>query len=88
MNSLTNNILKEAEDSSDDFFQSKHINRRKKQYKKQQVKKTKEVALKLIRGLKNIVQVYKNKDLSIDRTSLIFDITVSLLLDIITDFTY
>ena len=36
MNKFIDNILKETEDSSDDFFQSKHVEKRKEDFKKQE----------------------------------------------------
>ena len=68
MNNLINKILKEAEDSSDDFFQSKHVNKRKKDFRKKEMIKNNRLirdANKLIdkleKGLNVIKIAYDNK---------------------------
>ena len=62
MSKFINKILKEAEDSSDDFFQSKHVNKRKEEFKSWLKAKKKEVIPKLIKGLEEIKITYRNKD--------------------------
>ena len=61
MNNLTKIISTETKDSSDDFFQSKHINKRKEEFKKQEeierylmLKKQKEALPKLLQGIDRI----------------------------------
>ena len=62
-------ILKEVEDDSDDFFQSKHINKRREDYEKEKrikekelEEKNKEHLHKLENGLKKIKISYDNRD--------------------------
>ena len=62
MSRFVNNILKEAEDSSDDFFQSKHINKRFEDLKKELEKKKIEIPSKLTKDLERIRISYKNKN--------------------------
>ena len=58
MSKFIDNILKEAEDSSDDFFQSKHVNKRREELKSYENK----ALAKLKNGLENIKIAYGNKD--------------------------
>ena len=62
MNKLVNKILREAEDSSDDFFQSKHVNKRKEDIKREYEKKKREARYKLIKGLNNIKIALKSRN--------------------------
>ena len=61
MNKLISKILKEAEDSSDDFFQSKHVNKRRDNYIKKERTMKRENLKKLESGLKDIKTDYENK---------------------------
>lgn len=58
MNKLIDKILKEAEDFSDDFFQSKHVNKRSEEFNK----KSQEILLKLKSGLNKIKADYDNQN--------------------------
>ena len=58
MSSFINKILREAEDSSDDFFQDKHINKRKEDLKNM----TNKMKHKFVKGLRNIKEDYKNSN--------------------------
>ena len=67
MNSFINSILREAEDSSDDFFQSKHVNKRKENFEKEKRerykrfnKEHKDIFDKLSNGLKRIKRAYES----------------------------
>ena len=62
MNKFIYKILREAEDSTDDFFQSKHIEKRKEEFKREFDKKNKEALIKLKTGLREIKAAYNNKD--------------------------
>ena len=64
-----NNDMREIEDSSDDFFQSKHVNKRKedfereKRIKKKNLKDKKKKAILILKsGLERTEIAYKNKD--------------------------
>ena len=74
MNKFINNILKEAENSSDDFFQSKHISKRKKDFEKGLAKKKKEAVYKLTKGLEEIKLSYDNKDWKDDKEELFLEL--------------
>ena len=58
MNDFINKILKEVEDSSDEFFQSKHVNKRKEKAKRAE----REVLVKLKNGIEKIKMSYNNKN--------------------------
>ena len=62
MNKFINKILKEAEDFSDNFFQSKHVNKRKEGFEKQLEIKKREALPKLVSGLNNIRILCKSED--------------------------
>ena len=81
MNKFINNILKEAEDSSDDFFQSKHIEKRKKDLKKGLEKKKKEAIYKLTKGLEKVKIAYKSKDWKDDKEELFLELFSKLRVD-------
>ena len=57
MNKFIYKILREAEDSSDDFFQSKHLEKRKIDIDN----KNSKILLALKSGLKNVKKAYNNK---------------------------
>ena len=68
MKRFISNILKEAEDFSDDFFQDKHINKRKEDIKRRENEKqqrlsnsNKKVFINLNNGIKEIKRLYRNK---------------------------
>ena len=58
MDKFINKILREAEDSSDDFFQSKHINKRKDEFRKSDEGK---IMLKMKSGISKVSSAYKNR---------------------------
>ena len=60
MNNFINKILKEAEDSSDDFFKSKLSGKRKKQFEEFQILRN-DVLSKMNRGIKLIKVAYEHK---------------------------
>ena len=69
MSKFVDKILKEAEDSSDDFFRSKHINKRKEEIRKREKakrdafnKKKKGYFYKLNKCLERIRIYYKSKN--------------------------
>ena len=65
MSRFINKILREVDNSPDDFFQSKHIKRRKEQFKKSEDMKLREskIALEKLRsGMRKILISYRNKD--------------------------
>ena len=66
MNKFINKILREAEDSSDDFFQSKHVNKRKESF--EMLKK--ETISSLAKGLREIRIAYRNDNWSDDKEEL------------------
>ena len=57
MNKFINKILKESEDSSDDFFQSKHINKRREEFENEKLNTLKELNV----GLDKIKEACVNK---------------------------
>lgn len=57
MSCLADNAFVKEEDSSDDFFQSKHINKRKEKF----IKRNNRIILKLERGFKRSSTEYKSK---------------------------
>ena len=59
-NEYMNNVLREAEDSSDDFFQSKHINKRKIDFSNAMRKRQEESISKLKNGLYKIRIAYQD----------------------------
>ena len=62
MSSFIDKILREAEDSSDDFFQSKHVNKRREIIKKKNMRKRNKSLSELKVGLENVKVAYNNKD--------------------------
>ena len=58
INKFIDKILKEAEDLSDDFFRSKHINKRNKEFIRSREGK---MYYKLKNGLKKIKIAYKSE---------------------------
>ena len=81
MNKLIDKILKEAEDSSDDFFQSKHINKREEELDKQIKVKKKEALIKLKNGIKEIRIAYKGKGWRSDSEILFLELFSKLHVD-------
>ena len=81
MNKFINKILREAEDTSDDFFQSKHINKRKEDIKRELDKKKKEALFKLTKGLEEIKTVCNNKDWRNDKEKLFLELFSNLHVD-------
>ena len=70
MNKFINKILKEAEDFSDDFFQSKHVNKRKEDFENELSKRKREYLPKLIKGLKDVRIAYNNEYWESDKEEL------------------
>ena len=62
MSTFVNKILREVEDSSDDFFQTKHLNKRRKDYNIELKRREKEALFNLAKGLKEIKIAYKDKN--------------------------
>ena len=81
MNNFANKILREAEDSSDDFFQSKHIEKRKEDFEKELDKKKKEAIYKLAKGLEEIKIAYKNKNWKDEKEQLFLKLFSRLYVD-------
>ena len=81
MNNLIDKVLREAEDTSDDFFQSKHINKRKEDLKRELDKKKKEALHKLTKGLEKIKTAYKSKDWRNDKEKLFLELFSKLHVD-------
>lgn len=74
MSKFINEISIEADDESDDFFQSKHIIKRKEDFEKMMQEKGDEVFSKLISGLKRIKGAYRNEDWKYDKEKLFLEI--------------
>ena len=88
MNKSINKILREVEDSSDDFFQSKHVNKRKEDLKKELEKNKKEIERtkktiipKLIKGIEKIKEAYMSKDWKDDKEKLFLELFSKLRVD-------
>ena len=81
MNNIINKILREAEDSSDDFFQSKHINKRKKDLEKELDKKKKEALFKLTKRLEKVRIEYKNRKWRDEKEGLFLELFSKLHVD-------
>ena len=64
MNKFINKILKEAEDYSDNFFQSKHVNKRNKEFMRSREGK---MYHKLENGFKRVKIAYNNREWSIEK---------------------
>lgn len=69
------------EDSSDYFFQSKHINRRKEEFEKQLELKMRKVHSKLENGLSKIINAYNNRDWINDEEKLFLELFSELHVD-------
>ena len=80
-NKFIDKILKEAENSSDDFFQSKHITKRKEDFKREFEEKKREALSKLIKGLKEIKIAYKSKDWKDEKERLFLELFSKLYVD-------
>lgn len=86
MNKLINNILNKTDDS-DIFFQSKHINKRKEDFAKEQIRdkerieKMKQVLYKLDRGLEIIKIAYYIKEWSSNKEELFLELFSKLHVD-------
>ena len=63
MSRFINKILREAEDSSDDFFQSKHVNKRIESLRKKLERKRREVVSKIKNGLESLNMIHENNTL-------------------------
>ena len=74
MNRFINKILSEAEDSSDDFFQSKHVNKRNEDIKKKLDDKRSKGPYILTSGLERIKIAYKNEDWKDDKEKLFLEL--------------
>ena len=74
MNKSTSNILREVEDFSDDFFQSKHINKRKEDLQKRLDKEREEALSKLTKGIEKIKASYNNKSWNDDKEKLFLEL--------------
>ena len=74
MNKLITKMLREAEDSSDDFFRSKHIIKRKKYLERKFARKKRDVYQKLINGLQEIKASYESEAWRDDREKLFLEI--------------
>ena len=74
MNKFINKILKEAEDSSDDFFQDKHITKRQNELEK----KKKRILIKLKRGFERIRIAYDNEDWKNEKEKLFLELFSNL----------
>ena len=84
MNEFINKILREAEDSSDDFFQSKHITKRQNEFRKEKeitIRKAKEIKIKLKTGLNKIKASYDAKDWKNDKEKLFLEIFSKLVMN-------
>ena len=81
MNKIMNNTLNEVENSSDDFFQSKHIYKRKKDFIKEFDKKKKEALYKLTKGLEEIKIAYKSKNWKDEKEKLFLELFSKLCVD-------
>ena len=81
MNKFIDKILREAEDSSDDFFQPKHVEKRKEDFKREFDKKKRGALSKLIKGLEEIKIVYKNKDWKDEKERLFLELFSKLHVD-------
>ena len=67
-------VLREAEDSSDDFFQSKHVNKRKGNFEKELDKKVRKTLPKLTKGIEEIKIAYNNKNWSDDKEKMLLEL--------------
>lgn len=81
MNKFIKKILKEADDYSDDFFQSKHVNKRREERNKQIKVKKKEALIKLKTGLKKIKVAYKSENWEDEREKLFLELFSKLHVD-------
>ena len=81
MNKFINKILSEAEDSSDDFFQSKHVEKRKREFENILNSKKNRVLNKLELGVENIKSAYNNKDWKNEREKLFLELFSKLYID-------
>ena len=88
MKSITDNISNKSEDSSDDFFQSKHINKRKKIFEreiKNRRKKNrvmnKNAFLMLEKGLERVITAHANKICENEREELFLELFSKLRID-------
>ena len=81
MSRFVNKILREAEDSTDDFFQSKHINKRKEEFKKQIEKEKYEAFFKLFEGLKIVKIADRHKTWKSDEEKLFLELFSKLHVD-------
>ena len=81
MRNFINKILKEAESFSDDFFQSKHVNKRKEEFEKELSKRKIETLSKIIKGLKGVRIAYDNNNWSDDKEKLFLELFSKLHVD-------
>ena len=77
MNKFINKILREAEDSSDDFFQTKHVNKRNKDFKRREI----EVLHELKKGLSKMMITYNNRDWKDEEEKIFLDIFTEFHID-------
>ena len=78
---IASKTLSDAANSSDDFFQSKHINKRREERNKELEKKKEEVIYKLTKGLEEIKTAYKSKDWKDEKEKLFLELFSGLHVD-------